>query len=190
MKSQNPETAAPVVNRYNETLYGVAAGGTYFTVAFLPGRIALCGNPGHQFFLNPGNLPAERLHEVFTDEQSYRERAILHKEPSTDQEKFLTSLDRLQQEKLIDGVSRAILRSFIFKCDCPPRRIREKLRAMGYAHILSRLDFERYPDELDMTTTAMRIFVEGAKKLTFDEPAPPLRRSRERAVRPGSRPRF
>jgi hypothetical protein len=187
VKNLNPESATADVNRFNETLYGVSHGGTYFTVAFLPGRIALCGNPGHQFFLNTGNLPAERLHEVFTDERSYQDRAILHKETATDQQKFLASIDELLAEKLIDVHSKRVLREFILKCDCPPRRIRDKLRAMGYAHILPRLQFERYPDELETTIAAMRIFVEGVKKVTFDEPVPQQRRSRQRASRPGSR---
>ena len=154
---------APVVNQFNELLYGVTHLGTHFTVAFLPGRIALCGSPGHQFFLNPQNLPPSRLHEVFTCKKDYLERAILHKETSTDQVKFLGSLDLLLQEHIIDAHSRQVLREFIMKCDCPPRRIKDKLRAMGYTYILPRLEFERYPDELESTIEAMLMFITGIR---------------------------
>lgn len=175
----------PIVNQFNELLYGVNHQGSHFTVAFLPGRIALCGSPGHQFFLNTGNLPATRLYEVFRSRADYVERAVLHKEPTTDRAKFLASVDLLVQEHLIDGHSRQVLREFIMKCDCPPRRIKDKLRAMGYTFVLPRLDFERYPDELESTIEAMLQFISGIQNLArIDIPETPSLR-RARAVSPG-----
>jgi hypothetical protein len=189
MKPQfdKPLEPAPLISQYSETLYGLRHGAESFNVAFLPGRIALYGTPGNQFFLNKGNHPPQRLREIFKTREDYMERALLHKETSTDQTKFLSSLDRLLSEKLIDAHNKQKLREFILKCDCPPRRIREKLRAMGYEHILARLEFERYPDELMNTIEAMEKFVAQTKITTEAPAAKESRRGREPAgVRPMS----
>jgi hypothetical protein len=157
------ENPMPVISQFSEILFGVTRGSESYTVAFLPGRIALCGTPGHQFFLNSGNLPAERLREVLKTRESYIGAALLHKETTTDASKFMESLKILQMQNQIDAHSQRILRDFILKCDCPPRRVKDKLRAMGYAHILPHLDFERQADELLTTVEAMEIFVENAQ---------------------------
>lgn len=182
---QKAKADEPIISQFSETLYGVNHQGESFMVAFLPGRIALCGAPGHQFFLNTGNLPPGRLHEVFNSPESYLERALLHKETSTDQAKFLVSVEKLLEERVIDAHSKKTLREFIFKCDCPPRRIKDKLKAMGYGFILPKLDFERYPDELTNTIKAMELFVDGTRAKTETSPETQTRSSRARAaVRP------
>jgi hypothetical protein len=157
------ENPVPVISQFSEILFGIAQGTESYTVAFLPGRIALCGTPGHQFFLNNQNLPAERLHEIFKTRESYIVSALLHKETTTDAARFMESLKILQMQNQIDAHSQRILREFILKCDCPPRRVKDKLRAMGYAHILPHLDFERQADELLTTVEAMERFVESAR---------------------------
>lgn len=181
MKPKTSSQGEPTLSQFSETLYRVTHEGDSFMVALLPERIAVYGASGHQFFLNNGNLPPSRLHEVFKSPEAYMERALLHKETSTDQTKFLAAVDRLLSEKLIDAHSKRQLREFILKCDCPPRRIKEKLKAMGYGHILSKLDFERYPDELTTTIKAMEKFV----NVTRGKAEVPLqvesRRSRARA---------
>jgi hypothetical protein len=176
------ENSEPIVSRYSEILFGVRHGSESFTVAFLPGKIALAGTPGHQFFLNPGNVPAERLGEVMQSRKDLMERALVHKETSSDRAKFLTSIDTLLHEGVIDGVGRATLRAFIMKCDCPPKRIKEKLRAMGYAHIIPQLDFERYPDELTSTIDAMEKFLNGLPKTTEAAAQSETRSTRARAA--------
>lgn len=176
------ENSEPVVTRYSEILFGVRHGAESFTLAFLPGRIALAGTPGHQFFLNPGNVPAERLGEVMKTRQDLMERALVHKETSSDRAKFMVSIDRLLTEGVIDGVGRATLRAFIMKCDCPPKRIKEKLRAMGYAHIIPQLDFERYPDELTSTIDAMEKFLNGLPKSSEAATQSETRSTRARAA--------
>lgn len=180
---QTSESRKAVVSRYSELLFGVVDGGDTFTVAFLPGRIALCGTPGHQFFLNPGNVPAERLSEVIKGRDDLIKRAVVHKETTTDRTKFFDSIDLLLKDKILDGVGRAQLRSFIMKCDCPPRRIKEKLKAMGYGHILPKLDFERFPDELMTTIEAMEKFLDGVRETTTEAPSEPsTRATRARAA--------
>ena len=181
----NAAEPGPLLTQFSQMLYGVQHGRETFTVAFLPGKIALCGTPGHQFFENKGNLPPERLREVLGTREDVIERALLHKETSTDQEKFLQSLDHLLDQKVIDGHNKQKLREFILKCDCPPRRIREKLRAMGYAHILDRLQFERYPDEFWNTIQAMEKFVASTKTAPAGTANKENRRGRQQAgVRP------
>lgn len=184
MKTVIDETVPPLISQISEVLYRVSHGCESYTIAFLPGRIALCGTPGHQFFLNSGNLPPWKLREILRDRESYIDQAILHKETTTDPAKFIASIESLHLQKVIDAHSRRNLREFILKCDCPPRRIKDKLKAMGYGHILAKLEFERYPDELLTTIEAMEKFVENTpSEVEVTEKQP--RRSRSRAeVRP------
>lgn len=159
MQPNSDAQKGPVVSHFSEILYGMVDGAEYFTIGFMPGYVVLVGSPGRQFFLNNGNLPLARLHETFRERKDFLNLATVHKETTTDQKMFLDSLAHLQKMKAIDAHSHKHLREFILKCDCPPKRIKDKLKNMGYAHIVERIKFERLSDELISTVEAMEKFI-------------------------------
>lgn len=135
-------------------LYHVKQGNIDFKVSFLPGRIALYGTPGNQFFDNPQNLGPERLKDF-----DAKKAALNHLQTTVNKVRFENGLQELLRKKVIDQHNKNTISVFMMKCECSPRTIRQRLANLGYGNVVAQIDFEDPDPVFAATLGAFHIFL-------------------------------
>lgn len=151
-------------------LYNVKIDGRNYTVAFLPGSVAVFGfDIGKQYFSNPNNLGPDRLKELFSSPSAMREAATLHRVGILNKKKFFESLDYLTNSGQLNSVRRNVLIDMVASCDCTPEAIKRRMRNEGFTDVLGLPGFslEDHQEELNETVEALERFIneyESSKK--------------------------
>lgn len=150
----------PVANN----VFSYVDGDTNFTVAVLPGVVALYGTPGSQFFTSSVEGITQ---DSFLDIAAIKAAAQLHRDTAVNKDKFLTALSEHEALGIINRNDVEVLVEFIDSCDCPPKTVRKKLSALGYGRIAD-IDFEDELPEFTATAAAFDLFLKAAREIIHE----------------------